>query len=119
MTGYIGTFNCHKRVTRCVSFSNNVKQLSFFINVTLLCCQWSKYYSRIFMHFYFVFAMVILNRIWDQGDKNQITFLFAIGTSTAFQLIISQKSRNSKHAIPFLNTIVFVYLKHNEIRLHL
>ena len=25
----IGTFNCHKKVTRCVSFSNNVNSFNF------------------------------------------------------------------------------------------
>ena len=60
----IGTFNCHKRVTRCVSFSNSVNSSHFLSMMLYYVVSGTNSYSFLL----FFFAIVILNRIQDQRD---------------------------------------------------
>lgn len=62
--------------------------------------------------FVFVFGMMILNQIQDLKNQNWIIFLIVTRTLTAQLLITFQKLRSCKHTVLFVNTTLFVYLKH-------
>ena len=109
----IGTFNCHKRVTRSVSFSDNVNT-SHFLSIIL-------YYlvngaTIIILAFLYIFIFLLGHGDIESnpGSKRlKLNYvLFVIGTSTAFLLINSQKSHNLKHSIPSINMTLSYYVKH-------
>ena len=116
----IANFNCYKRLTRCVSFSNNINSSLFYYWCSIMLYMEEIVFIILALPYIFTFLLYYGDIEWMLGPKRmKPKFLYIYHWKlNSISADSFQKLDSYKHRIPFINMILFVYLKHTQIWLH-